>query len=116
MSTHVRVLVVGAGPSGIATAIALRAAGPWGQAFPEPLFDGVFDVRDSRVVGERHLKLKVSQSTGLACDAIVFRHFDDEGALEIKQPARVELAYRLDINRYNGEEKLQLVVEHLRLL
>jgi single-stranded-DNA-specific exonuclease len=100
----------------VATAIALRAAGPWGQAFPEPLFDGVFDVRDSRVVGERHLKLKVSQSTGLACDAIVFRHFDDEGALQIKQPARVELAYRLDINRYNGEEKLQLVVEHLRLL
>jgi single-stranded-DNA-specific exonuclease len=100
----------------VATAIALRAGGPWGQAFPEPLFDGVFDVRDSRVVGERHLKLKVSQSTGLACDAIVFRHFDDEHALDVKQRSRVELAYRLDVNRYNGEEKLQLVVEHLRLL
>jgi single-stranded-DNA-specific exonuclease len=37
----------------------LRAAGPWGQRFPEPLFDGVFVVKSQRIVGEKHLKLRL---------------------------------------------------------
>jgi len=94
----------------------LRDAGPWGQAFPEPLFDGCFEVRAVRVLGERHLKLNVSHPTGLLCEAIAFRHFDHEDAPIVKESAKVELAYRLDVNRYNGTERLQLIVEHLRVI
>jgi single-stranded-DNA-specific exonuclease len=94
----------------------LRESGPWGQAFPEPLFDGSFEVRAVRVLGERHLKLNIAHSTGVLCEAIAFRHFDHDDAPIVKENARVELAYRLDVNRYNGTERVQLVVEHLRLL
>lgn len=95
------------------TAHALRAAGPWGQAFPEPLFDGHFQVRETRVLGERHLKMKLGLGDGLICEAIAFRHFDDDDACVVRPEQRVQLAYRADINRYNGVERLQLIVEHL---
>jgi single-stranded-DNA-specific exonuclease len=94
----------------------LRESGPWGQAFPEPLFDGLFEVRAVRVLGERHLKLNIAHATGVLCEAIAFRHFDHEDAPIVKENARVELAYRLDVNRYNGTDRVQLVVEHLRLI
>jgi single-stranded-DNA-specific exonuclease len=94
----------------------LRESGPWGQAFPEPLFDGCFEVRAVRVLGERHLKLNVAHASGAICEAIAFRHFDHDDAPIVKESARVELAYRLDVNRYNGTERLQLVVEHLRVI
>jgi len=94
----------------------LRESGPWGQAFPEPLFDGRFEVRAVRVLGERHLKLNVAHPTGLICEAIAFRHFDHDDAPDVRENAQVELAYRLDINRYNGMDRLQLVVEHLRVI
>lgn len=93
----------------------LRDSGPWGQAFPEPIFDGCFEVRAFRVLGERHLKLNVVHPSGLLCEAIAFRHFDHDDAPVVTENARVELAYRLDVNRYNGMERLQLIVEHLRL-
>jgi single-stranded-DNA-specific exonuclease len=94
----------------------LRESGPWGQAFPEPMFDGCFEVRAVRVLGERHLKLNVAHSAGQICEAIAFRHFDHDDAPVVTENSRVELAYRLDVNRYNGTERLQLVVEHLRVL
>ncbi|MET0658833.1 MAG: single-stranded-DNA-specific exonuclease RecJ [Steroidobacteraceae bacterium] len=94
------------------TAQALRAAGPWGQAFPEPIFDGHFFVRETRVLGERHLKMKLAVE-GIACDAIAFRHFDDDDACVVRPDQRVQLAYRADINHYNGTDRLQLVVEHV---
>jgi single-stranded-DNA-specific exonuclease len=93
----------------------LRSSGPWGQMFPEPLFDGCFQVRHVKVLGERHLRLEVSQGAG-SYEAIAFRHFDHDDAPVIEAEARVELAYRLDVNRYQGLERLQLVVEHLRVL
>jgi single-stranded-DNA-specific exonuclease len=93
----------------------LRSSGPWGQMFPEPLFDGHFAVRGVKVLGERHLRLEVQQGKG-CYEAIAFRHFDDEAAPVVAADARVELAYRLDVNRYQGLERLQLVVEHLRVL
>jgi len=93
----------------------LRKSGPWGQAFPEPLFDGCFEVRAVRVLGERHLKLNVAHPAGFVCEAIAFRHFDHDDAPVVKESDRVELAYRLDVNRYNGSERLQLVVEHLQV-
>lgn len=97
------------------TARMLREGGPWGQAFPEPLFDGEFEVRDVRVLGERHLKLQVHSSDGVPCEAIAFRHFDDDDAPRVERQARIELAYRLDVNQFNGSEKMQLVVEYLRV-
>jgi len=94
----------------------LRESGPWGQAFPEPLFDGEFEVRNVRVLGERHLKMQVRSPGGPVCEAIAFRHFDHDDAPAVAPSQCVELAYRLDVNRYNGSERLQLVVEHLRVL
>lgn len=94
----------------------LRESGPWGQAFPEPMFDGCFEVFNVRVLGERHLKMMVRAAAGPVCEAIAFRHFDHDDAPVVAANARVELAYRLDVNRYNGAERLQLVVEHLKLL
>jgi single-stranded-DNA-specific exonuclease len=94
----------------------LQAAGPWGQAFPEPVFDDCFEVRATRVIGERHLKLELQDGDGCLCEAIAFRHFDDADAPQVQPAARVELAYRLDVNQYNGLEKVQLVVEYLRVL
>ncbi|MGH8149632.1 MAG: DHHA1 domain-containing protein, partial [Steroidobacteraceae bacterium] len=98
------------------TAAALRAGGPWGQAFPEPCFDGLFSIRRARVVGEKHLKMWVeSKGSGRTFDAIAFKYFEDSA-----QPERCELpagdarlVYRLDVNEYKGERRLQLLVDHL---
>ncbi|HEU4654531.1 MAG TPA: single-stranded-DNA-specific exonuclease RecJ [Steroidobacteraceae bacterium] len=95
---------------------ALRDSGPWGQGFPEPLFDGHFDVASVRVLGERHLKLDVCTQNSPRWEAIAFRYFDHDDAVPVQPRCKVELAYRLDVNRYNGSERLQLVVEHLRVL
>jgi single-stranded-DNA-specific exonuclease len=95
------------------TANALRTGGPWGQAFPEPCFDGVFVIRSARVVGERHLKMWVEvPMSGRAFDAIAFNYADHAGELTIPE-GRAQLVYRLDVNDYQGERRLQLLVDHL---
>jgi single-stranded-DNA-specific exonuclease len=95
------------------TARALRSGGPWGQAFPEPCFDGVFAIRNARLVGERHLKMWVElPRTGRSFDAIAFNYAEAQsvGAL----PAgSAQLVYRLDVNEYQGERRLQLLVDHV---
>lgn len=97
------------------TAEQLRAAGPWGQGFPEPLFDGRFQVVQARVVGERHVKLKLRPEGSLVqFDAIAFNHLDD--TVTAPPSGLVEMAYRLDINLWQGERRLQLLVEHLQVL
>jgi single-stranded-DNA-specific exonuclease len=98
------------------TARELRAGGPWGQNFPEPLFDGHFTVLETRVLGERHLKLKVQVANGPVCDAIAFRYFDADDAQPISRSQSIEMAYRLDVNEYAGVERLQLIVEHLSVI
>jgi single-stranded-DNA-specific exonuclease len=93
------------------TAAALRAGGPWGQAFPEPCFDGVFGVRTARVVGEKHLKMWVElPQTRRTFDAIAFNHLEETAA---RAGDLARLVYRLDINEYQGERRLQLLVDHL---
>jgi single-stranded-DNA-specific exonuclease len=95
------------------TAQALRAGGPWGQAFPEPSFDGLFSIRDARVIGERHLKMwaEVPRS-GRCFDAIAFNCI--EGSTASSPPAGLQqLVYRLEVNEYQGERRLQLLVDHL---
>ena len=76
----------------------------WGQGFPQPGFSGEFSVEKQRVVGEKHLRLKLG-SQGRSLDAILFSHNDP-------LPPAIRAVYRLDINDYNGAQSLQLVIEH----
>ncbi|CAK0748188.1 single-stranded-DNA-specific exonuclease [Gammaproteobacteria bacterium] len=96
---------------GLELAELLRTGGPWGQGFPEPIFDGVFQCLSSRVVGERHLKLRVCPIEGSTpLDAIAFNsaeHFSPTPG------GRLHLVYRLDINQYRDTRNPQLVVEHI---
>jgi single-stranded-DNA-specific exonuclease len=91
------------------TARLLRDAGPWGQGFPAPLFDGRFSVLDQRVVGEKHLKMRVRPVGGSGqIDAIAF---NTPVLPEVCTAAH--MAYRLDVNEYRGVESAQLIVEHI---
>ncbi|MAT65324.1 MAG: single-stranded-DNA-specific exonuclease RecJ [Gammaproteobacteria bacterium] len=96
------------------TAELLRAAGPWGQAFPEPVFDGDFELVGQRVVGERHLKLQLREPrSGRNLDAIAFH----AAAQHVLEPgAGLRLAYRADSNAFRGQCSLQLVVEYIETL
>jgi single-stranded-DNA-specific exonuclease len=82
-----------------ATALALREGGPWGAGFPEPIFDGRFDVVEAKVVADRHLKLRVRVPSGPTLDAIVFRHFDARAPLAVQSGDSVELVYRMGHRR-----------------
>jgi single-stranded-DNA-specific exonuclease len=96
------------------TAEALRAGGPWGQAFPEPVFDGVFEVRSSRVVGDKHLKLWLEvPGTGRSFDAIAFNLLEPGQRAPLESATQAQFVYRLDINEYQGERRLQLLVDHV---
>ena len=104
------------GEFNVATAHALREGGPWGSGFAEPLFDGRFAVLDSRVVGGRHLKLRLRAPSTEVVDAIAFRYLDDPGAPAIRPQASVELAYRAALDEYGGARRMQFVSEWLRTL
>jgi single-stranded-DNA-specific exonuclease len=119
------------------TARILRGAGPWGQGFPEPVFDGEFKIIDLRIVGTKHLKLQLraiahrradaaaqvgdvsragAEAGGDALDAIVFGYIG--GASEDPQlrcGTRIRLAYRLEVNDYRGMERVQLNCQHFKL-
>ncbi|MFA0809986.1 single-stranded-DNA-specific exonuclease RecJ [Microbulbifer epialgicus] len=94
------------------TAALLRACAPWGQAFPEPVFDGEFLLLQQRIVGERHLKMMVAppQAPQLTLDAIAFNVDTDQWP---QAAQRVRLAYKLDVNEFRGRESLQLMVNLL---
>ena len=87
----------------------LQDAGPWGQQFPEPIFDNVFEILEQRLVGQYHLKLTLQHEQGKEpIDAIAF---NIDLALWPNQRARyMHAAYKLDINEYNGRSKLQLII------
>ena len=92
------------------TARMIRAGGPWGQAFEEPVFDGVFQVRESRLVGEKHWKLRLGTDDSAAdFDAIAFNAVEDMPTL----PGVIRAAYQLDQNAWRGQVKLQLRIVHL---
>ena len=90
----------------IGTAIALRDGGHWGQGYPEPLFDGDFDVLDFRVLKERHLKLELGLH-GRRFNAIHFNGWDG-----VEPPARIRIAYRLAPDDWRGGDAVQLLVVH----
>ncbi len=76
----------------------------WGQGFPQPLFCDDFQVVNQRIVGERHLKLRLARG-GRTLEAMRFN------ALE-SLPGGVRAAYRISVNEFNGAQSLQLVIEH----
>lgn len=89
----------------------LREGGPWGQGFPEPIFDGDFDIVGKRVVGDGHLKLTLRcPDTTKVVDAIAFDQAQDR---IVPDWSRAHVAYKLDVNEYQGYRSLQLRVEHL---
>ena len=88
----------------------LRDAGPWGQNFPEPLFDDTFKLVQQRIVGEKHLKIVVEKQ-GEVFDGIAFNI--DVKAWPNSQAKQVHLAYRLDVNEFRGKRTVQLMVENI---
>jgi single-stranded-DNA-specific exonuclease len=88
----------------------LRDAGPWGQNFPEPLFDDTFKLVQQRIVGEKHLKIVVEKQ-GEIFDGIAFNV--DVKTWPNAQVKQVHLAYRLDVNEFRGKRTVQFMVENI---
>jgi single-stranded-DNA-specific exonuclease len=96
------------------TARALESGGPWGQGFPEPVFEGEFAVVETRVVGDRHLKLWLRpEPTMHPLEAISFGYFDESDAKRPADGARVQLAYRLQSTTFGGAARAELLAEHV---
>ena len=90
----------------------LRDGGPWGQGFPEPLFDGIFRVVDQRIVGERHLKMVLQpEDSSIYIDGIAFNV--DLDRWPSQQIELVQLVYHLDVNHFRDQRRLQLLVEEM---
>ncbi|WGV99880.1 single-stranded-DNA-specific exonuclease RecJ [Vibrio sp. YMD68] len=101
------------------TAESLRAGGPWGQAFPEPMFDGEFKILHQKLVGEKHLKLMLEplykgHPTNIMIDGIAFnidlKRWPDASV----KTARV--AFKLDINEFRGNQSLQLMIDYIEAM
>jgi single-stranded-DNA-specific exonuclease len=88
----------------------LRAVGPWGQQFPEPMFEGTFELVQQRLVGEKHLKMLLSMDSTVI-DAIAFNV--DTDVWPASDITRVYLCFKLNVNTFRGRTTLQLMVEHL---
>ncbi|VAW95875.1 Single-stranded-DNA-specific exonuclease RecJ [hydrothermal vent metagenome] len=93
----------------------IQNAGPWGQNFPEPVFDGQFDIIEKRIVGEKHLKLVLGYSGAGSMqqntiDAIAFNVTDESWPVDV---SRVDTVYRLDVNEFRGNRTVQLMVEQI---
>ncbi len=95
----------------LSTVELLKQAGPWGQHFAEPTFEGEFKILQQRLLVGKHLKLMVENAQGMLFDAIWFnvdlRLYPD---LSIKQ---AKIVYKLDINEFRGSRSVQLLVEYL---
>ena len=89
----------------------LQSCATWGQGFPEPLFNGIFDVIQCRIVGKQHLKwvLRVPLTDSLI-DGISFFVEQPESWLKIRQ---IQAVYKLDINEYKGQRSIQLQIQYL---
>lgn len=89
----------------------LRYSGPWGQRFPEPLFDNRFEVIEWRIVGEKHLKLKLQpEDGGAVIDAIAFNTTNEQLG---ENSDKIRAVYKLDVNEFRNNKSLQLMIEYL---
>jgi single-stranded-DNA-specific exonuclease len=100
----------------LALAHQLREAGPWGQHFPEPAFDGEFFLIQQKLLGEKHLKmtLAVDMQGQQLVDAIAFNI--DPKSWPNLQAKKIKMAYRLDVNEFRGTKTLQLMVEYMEAI
>ncbi len=121
-----------AGELSLDTARALRNAGPWGQGFPEPVFDGEFAIVEARIVGGKHLKLQLrtmdapagaangvrrAAPAGDSIEAIAFGYIGGSAQdARVHGGARIRLAYRLEVNEYRGSESVQLNCQHFSVV
>jgi single-stranded-DNA-specific exonuclease len=89
----------------------LRQSTPWGQGFPEPLFDGRFEVIDARVVGDTHAKLRLQpMGAEQQIDGICFGYLNSHESLP---SGIIRAAYRLDVNEFRDRLSLQLMIQHI---
>jgi len=94
------------------TAQCLRSSGPWGQAFPDPLFDGYFEVLSQRILGDKHLKLMLRHpQLPQPLEAIGFNLLEPGESSPVDEGDQIHLAYKLDINEFRGDTRLQLLME-----
>jgi single-stranded-DNA-specific exonuclease len=97
------------GAASLALARQLRQAGPWGQAFPEPLFDNLFECASWKVMGERHLRLQLRDPRdGAVHDAVMFNAYQGQ-----PPPTQLRAAYELTINDWQGRETPRLLLRHI---
>ena len=90
----------------------IKYAGPWGQQFPEPVFDGYFNIINQRIVGSNHLKLNLAIMGSQQCvDAIAFNIDLEDWPDEACQ--KIHCAYQLDINEFRGNQSVQLIIRHI---
>jgi single-stranded-DNA-specific exonuclease len=87
-----------------AETVALLDAQVWGQGFEAPTFCDEVQVLQQRLVADKHLKLRLKVAGGVARDAIWFGRVEPVAD-------RVRLAYRLSLDEWNGQTRVQMVVE-----
>ncbi len=101
-----------AGAASLGLALQLRQAGPWGQAFPEPLFDNVFECRSWKRMGERHLRLQLHDPRdGAIHDAVMFNGYHGT-----PPPACLRAVYELTVNDWQGRETPRLLLRHIEAI
>jgi single-stranded-DNA-specific exonuclease len=93
----------------IETAEIIKAAGPWGQHFPEPVFDDDFEILSWKIVGEKHLKMQLRQPGGAPVDAIAFNTLVED----LPATGNVRAVYRMDVNAFRNRRSLQLIVAYI---
>jgi len=86
----------------------LRLAGPWGQGFPEPVFDNVFEVKQWKILGERHIKYSLC----LAGSDFLLSAIHFGGYVGLEPPSRLHLAYQLELDDFRGRRDVQLLIRH----
>ena len=115
---QLRAVVLSDGPAEpewltLETANVIESAGPWGQEFEEPLFDGRFNLIEQRRLSGNHLKMVLSpkQDAQRVVDAIAFNVSEEDWPSE--KVTEIEIVYRIDANEFRGTETLQLKVEQI---
>ena len=89
----------------------LRQSSPWGQGFPEPVFDGNFEVMETRIVGLTHLKMRLRPTnSNQLVDGICFGYMENN---KQEPSGHVRLAYKLDVNEFRDRLTLQLIIQHI---
>ena len=101
-----------AGAASLNLARQLRHAGPWGQGFPEPLFDNPFECKSWKLMGERHLRLQLRDPRdGAVHDAVMFNAYHGT-----PPPTHLRAVYELTINDWQGRETPRLLLRHIEPL